>query len=168
MKKIYLFCLLLLCNFVNLIGAANAETLKHETLASLHKAYVRATIPGTSISSAYMDISNHSANAISLIKVTSDISPRIEIHQHTMVDGMMRMRKVNSIDIEPNGRVKLQPSGLHLMVFDLNNPLKPQQEIKLTLHFSNNDTLTASLPVYSPAQEKAAQDSGPSMHEHHH
>ena len=168
MKKIYLFCLLLLCDFVGFTAQVNADTIKQGAKVSVEKAYLRATIPGTTISSAYMKMVNHSAESITFNKATSDISPRIEIHQHTMVDGMMRMRKVNSIAIEPNRHVKLQPSGLHLMVFDVTKPLKPQQEVEVTLHFSNNDAVTVTMPVYSPAQEKAVQATVPTTHEHHH
>ena len=168
MKKIYLFCLLLLCNFICFSGEANSLQEKQSSMLLIEQAFIRATIPGTSNSSAYMEIENKGEKAITLLSASSDISPRIEIHQHTMVDGMMRMRKLNSIDINPKERVKLQPSGLHLMVFDVKTPLKSQQRVELTLNFSNNESVSIHIPVYSPIQEQAAQKSVPKMHEHHH
>jgi len=168
MKRIYLFCLLLLCSFIGFLGQANPIPEKKSSMLLVEKAYIRATIPGTSISSSYMEIENRGEKAITLLSVNSIISPRIEIHQHTMADGMMRMRKLDSIDIKSKERVKLQPSGLHLMLFDVKKPLKAQQQVELTLNFSDNVSVTMQMPVYSPIQEKTAQKTVPNTHEHHH
>jgi len=168
MKKIYLFCLLLLCNFICFFGQANTILENKKSMLSVEHAYMRATIPGTSNSSAYMEIENKGDKTVTLLSANSNISPRIEIHQHTMVDGMMRMGKLNSIDIKPKERMKLQPFGLHLMVFDVKSPLKPQQAVELTLNFSNNESITMQIPVYSLTQEQSAKKSVSKMHEHHH
>lgn len=168
MKNKYLFCLLLLCNFICFFGEANPISEKQNSIFLIENTYIRATIPGTSNSSIYMEIENKGEKTITLLGADSEISPRIEIHQHTMEGGMMRMRKLNSIDINAKERVKLQPSGLHLMVFDVKKPLKAQQHVELTLNFSKNESITMQIPVYSPIQEQAAQKSGRKMHEHHH
>jgi len=164
-----LFSLLISCNFVSFYGAANSISVSEDANILIVNGYVRATIPGTSISSAYMEIENKSAETITLISINSKASPRIEIHQHTMLDGMMRMRKRDTINIKPKERVKLQPSGLHLMLFNVENPLKAQESIELIFNFSNKNSIAMQLPVYSPVQEKkAAQKMSPKMHEHHH
>jgi len=168
MKKIYLLCLLSLLCFIGFFGKASPIPEQKNSGLLVEKAYIRATIPGTSISSAYMEIENRGEKAVTLLSVNSDISPRIEIHQHTMVDDMMRMRQLDSIDIKTKGRVKLQPSGLHLMLFDVKKPLKAHQQVELTLNFSDNMSVTMQIPVYSPVQEKAAQKAVPKIHEHHH
>ena len=168
MKNIYLFCALLLGNWVSFLLGASPVSAQEKPTTLIESAYARATIPGTSISSAYMEIENKDNNTIALLNVTSPASPRIEIHQHRMNDGMMRMVKLNSIDIPPKERVKLQPSGLHLMLFDVKKPLKAQQQVELTLNFSNNTSVTIPVPVYSPAQERTSQETMSKMHEHHH
>ncbi|MBU2924060.1 copper chaperone PCu(A)C [Colwellia sp. 4_MG-2023] len=168
MKNIYLFCLLLVCGLMSFLSAANLIPEDKNSTLVVEQAYIRATIPGTSISSSYMEIENQSDSTVSLLSVSSDISPRIEIHQHIMTDGMMRMRKLDSLAIESKARVKLQPSGLHLMIFDVATPLNPKEQVELTLHFSNNVSVTMEVPVYSPVQEKAAQKTMLKMHKHHH
>jgi len=112
------------------------------------KGHVRASIPGTTISSAYMTLSNNSENKVTLLRVSSKISPRIELHQHSMEDGMMRMRKLDEIGIDANSNVILQPHGLHLMIFDLNEVLLPDTFFDMTLHFSNGQNITIQLPVH--------------------
>ncbi len=168
MKKGYLFCLLSLCNFICFFVEATPISEKQNSMLIVEQAYIRATIPGTSNSSAYLEIENKGDKTVTLLSAHSEISPRIEIHQHTMENDMMRMVKLNSIDINPKERVKLQPSGLHLMVFDVKTPLKPQQHIELTLNFSNNESVIMQIPVYNSIQERAAQKSVPKMHAHHH
>ena len=153
---------------VSFYGVANSISGDKYSKILIENAYVRATIPGTSISSAYMEIENKSGETITLMSVNSSASPRIEFHQHTMHNGMMRMRKLNTIDIKPKERVKLQPSGLHLMLFDVTPPLKAQEHIELTLNFSNKKYIAVQLPVYSPVQEKTAQKASSKMHKHHH
>ena len=169
MKNNYLFSLLLLWGFVSFCATASAMSVNENSLIIIENAYVRATIPGTSISAAYMEIENKSDEIMTLININSSASPRIQIHQHIMLDGMMRMRKLDAIDIKPKERVKLQPSGLHLMLFDIKKPLKSQETIELVLNFSNKKSIIVQLPVYSPVEEKkAAQKRSAKMHEHHH
>ncbi|PKH85861.1 copper chaperone PCu(A)C [Colwellia sp. Bg11-28] len=109
--------------------------------------YIKASIPGTDITAAYMTINNTSDEAITLQKVSSTISDRIEIHEHSMADGMMRMREVGEITIKANSKVVLQPSGLHLMIFSLKQPMKEKIVIPLTLKFSNKTNIKIQLPV---------------------
>lgn len=168
MKNNYVFSLLLLCNFVCFFGEANQNPTQKDSTILIEQAYIRATIPGTSISSSYMVIENKGEKTVTLLGADSKISPRIEIHQHAMLDGMMRMRKLGSIEIKPKERVKLQPSGLHLMLFDVKKPLSAHKHIELILNFSNNESVAVQVPVYSPIQEKVAENASSKMHEHHH
>jgi copper(I)-binding protein len=110
--------------------------------------YVRASIPGSNVTAAYMTINNKSNKAVTLQKVSGIISDRIEIHEHTMTDGMMRMGEVDEITIKASSKVTLQPSGLHLMIFALKQKITEQDMIALTLHFSDKTKVNIQLPVY--------------------
>ena len=114
---------------------------------SVEQQYVRETIPGTSISSAYMNLENHSHKPIALTAVTSGVSKRIEMHEHIMTEEMMKMRQVDSIVINANENVVLQPHGYHIMVFNLEQPLQADTEISMTLHFDNQENITIKVPV---------------------
>ena len=124
--------------------------------------YVRATIPGTQVSAAYMDLLNKSDKNKTLIGVEGAISERIEIHEHVMADGMMKMRQRENLVIEANNRTVLQPSGYHLMIFNLTSPLKPGQTVHITLLFSDGSKQHVPLPVQSIKRKKN------SNHAHHH
>jgi len=141
MKKNYWIHLIVFCLLLSgTVNASNAITVSD--------GYIKASIPGSEVTAAYMTINNSSNEVITLKRVTSTISDRVEIHEHSMADGMMRMREVGKITIEANSSVVLQPSGLHLMFFSLTQPIIENNEIDLTLHFSNNTKIKIQLPVY--------------------
>jgi copper(I)-binding protein len=121
---------------------------------SVEGGYVRESIPGTSISSAYMTIKNLSSTDTRLVSASSEVSERIEIHQHTMVDGLMRMRQRDYVDILANNSTVFQPSGFHLMIFNLKQPLKAKEEIIITLHFDNQSSLEVNYTVQGLKQKK--------------
>lgn len=123
--------------------------------------HVRATIPGTNVSSAYMTLTNNNDSALTLVGATSDVSDRIEIHEHVMTDSMMRMVKRDQLVIDANSQVQLQPYGYHLMIFNLATPLVASEKVKITLLFSQGDSQQIELPIQSI--KKPAQDS----HKHH-
>jgi copper(I)-binding protein len=140
---------------MTLFLSMSTSAFSHETTdMSVENAYVRATIPGTDISSAYMDIVSHSAKKVRLVSASSSVSKRIEIHEHSMSEGMMRMRQKEFVEIAPRQRVTFKPSGLHLMIFDLKQPLKAQEDIMITLLFDDKSQVSVKFPVASIKQKK--------------
>jgi len=132
--------------FVFLLSITNYAQAKSEITTT--EGYIKASIPGSDITAAYMTINNNSDKPITLQKITSSISNRIEIHEHSMSDGMMRMRQVDNITINANSSAVLKPSGLHLMIFSLNQKITEQDVIPFTLYFSNETKINIQLPVY--------------------
>jgi copper(I)-binding protein len=125
----------------------------------ISQGHIRETIPGTSISSAYLTIRNTHQQALKLIAVTSKVSPRLELHEHSMTEsGMMKMRQVPYILIPANSEVTLEPSGLHIMIFELTKGLMAGEQVSLNLIFENQKIVNITLPVQSIKQR----------HHHHH
>ncbi|HCH69128.1 MAG TPA: copper chaperone PCu(A)C [Colwellia sp.] len=170
MKNRHLLLLLCTCSFFGMANEVSTEKtgLGQKSLISVEQAYIRSSIPGTTITSLYMIIENKGEKTVTLLEANSKISPRIEIHQHSMSDGMMRMRQLDSIEIKARQRIVLQPSGLHLMLFDVKKPLKAQQNVELTLSFFHNPSVTIQVPVLSPLQEKIAQEAYSTAQPAHH
>ncbi|HBY87991.1 MAG TPA: copper chaperone PCu(A)C, partial [Colwellia sp.] len=87
-RKVAIFCTLLFAMMSNVYAA---KTI------TVSDGYVKASIPGSDVTASYMTLRNTSNKAITLQKVSSTVSDRIEIHEHSMADGMMRMREVGEI-----------------------------------------------------------------------
>lgn len=109
--------------------------------------YARETIPGTTISSAYMNITNNQDKDIKLTSITSNVSTQIELHEHLMSDSMMQMQQVESIIVRAKGTRVLQPHGYHVMIFNLQQPLVADSEFLMTLHFDNGVDKQIKVPV---------------------
>ncbi|MEW6994826.1 copper chaperone PCu(A)C [Colwelliaceae bacterium MEBiC 14330] len=144
MKNIYslkaIIAVLLLFVSINQVYAS--ATIK------ISDGYIKASIPGSDVTAAYMKITNISDRTITLEKITSAISDQIEMHKHSMAGGMMRMRQVDNISVDANSSITLQPSGLHLMIFSLKQQLSENDNIMLTMHFSDKTKIDIQLPVY--------------------
>jgi len=54
----------------------------------------------------------------------------------------MTMRQLISLDIAPGEKIKLEPGGMHLMLWGLDRSLRPGNSVSLTLHFSNGRRMT--------------------------
>jgi len=152
MNKISLIAIVLFFTLLNISG----DTLANENNSDIiiEAPYIRANIPGTIITSAYMSIENVNDGTVTLTGVSGLFSDRIEIHQHMMSDGMMKMRKVEELAIKGRETVILQPMGYHLMIFDVKKPLIPDEKVSLTLHFKQQKDLVITVPVRSIKQER--------------
>ncbi|WP_419764180.1 MAG: copper chaperone PCu(A)C [Arcobacter sp.] len=134
MKKFLLLALL----SVSTLFASNIE---------VKDAYVRATPPGLPNSAAFMVVENNTDKKISIVKATSNVSKVVELHTHSMKDGVMKMYQVPKVDIPANGKTELKPGGFHVMLIGLHNPLKIGEEVTYTLEFSNGETKTITAPI---------------------
>jgi copper(I)-binding protein len=97
---------------------------------------------------------------LALTGVASPAAARAELHRTSMEEGVMRMRPVASIDLPSGKAVKLAPGGLHIMLFDLKQPLKPGDKVPLTLtieraDFSSRSVFTVQAEVRTAAAEAA-------------
>lgn len=86
-------------------------------------------------SAGYAVIRNAADAPDRLVAARSDAFGRIELHTHAMVDGVMRMRQVEAIDVPANGEAKLEPGGLHIMLFEPTRPLAEGDLFDMTLTF---------------------------------
>jgi hypothetical protein len=108
---------------------------------------VKAIPPGTNNSAAYFNIENHSDEDIAITQVSSDGARITEFHQHVMEQGLMKMNKLDSLNIPANSRVELKPGHYHLMLIQLKQPIRPGDKIKITLGLSSGESFTITATV---------------------
>lgn len=116
--------------------------------------YARAIAEGQTNSAAFMILTNNGKQARALVSATSSVSATVELHTHKLEDGMMRMRKVDKIDIRAGGMTELKPGGLHIMFIGLKKQLQAGDTVDLELVFDNGDTISVSAPVKQVAGMK--------------
>ncbi len=143
---------------------ARAEEVKAGDLA-ITQAWSRATPGGAKTGGGYLTIENKGSVADRLIGGSGDVSPRVEVHEMAVNNGVMTMRPLDKgLVIEPGKTVKLAPGGSHLMLFDLRSPLKQGEHIPVTLEFEKAGKVNLQLDVQSVgAQAPAGAESGGHM-----
>ena len=80
----------------------------------------------------------------------SNLSKAIELHETKMVDGKMRMSKVDWPSLVPGKPLALKPGGTHLMVFGLADPLIEGDELLLDIEVESGEIYSIPVQVQSP------------------
>jgi len=111
--------------------------------------YVRAVPPVVNTSAAFMQLQNSDQVEQFLVAASTPVAETVELHMHTMDDGVMRMRRIPHIHLPPGKTVSLQPGGLHIMLFDLLAPLNPGDRVSITLTFEDGSSKEVSAEVRS-------------------
>jgi periplasmic copper chaperone A len=128
-------------------ASARAEEVKAGDLV-ISQAWTRATPNGAKIGTGYFTIENKGTTADKLVGVSGEVSDKIEVHEMSMNNGVMKMRPVDGgLTIEPGKTVKLAPSGYHLMIMDLKSPLKQGGKVPVTLEFEKAGKVAVTLDV---------------------
>ena len=120
-------------------------------LPTISDVWVKATIPGGSVSGAYMQIK--SAATVKLIKVESPAAGLIELHESKMTNGVMEMNAVDGVDIPAGKRVTLKPGGMHVMMMKIAKPIVVGDKVPLTMTFIGADKKSFQIKVNAVAKE---------------
>ena len=100
-------------------------------------AWIREAPPASPVMAGYVAITNGGKGEVLIDDVESKAFGGGEIHEMREINGMLRMRPVPQLRIEPDQTVKLQPGGLHVMLFQPAAPLKAGD--RATLEFVLSD-----------------------------
>lgn len=113
-----------------LVGAAQAAPI-------VNNATIRLPLPGKTVSAGYLSIENPDNHPLVLRSASSPMFGLIELHHHIEVDGMLRMVKIETLEIAPRSTVHLQPGSYHLMMFRPTKPLTKDSKVELVLTWAD-------------------------------
>jgi copper(I)-binding protein len=143
-------------------GMKGMKEMPQHAAVQVQHPYARAVPPGQPNSAAFMTLHNHGDAANAVVSASSPAANVVELHTHIMADGMMKMRRVEQIEIPANGMTELKPGGLHIMLIGLKEQLKPGMKVALTLKFADDTETTIEAPV-----QEIMQSMGHDMGDHH-
>jgi copper(I)-binding protein len=110
--------------------------------------WTRATPGGAKIAGGYLKIFNNGTSVDRFVGGKSEATDHVEIHEMSMIDGVMKMRPLpNGLEIKPGETVELKPGSYHLMFMDLKRPLKQGDTFKATLQFEKAGSLDLNFNV---------------------
>ena len=120
-------------------------------------AWVRATVGAkdTSMTAAFMSLTNPGNADIRLTSATSPVAGMVQLHEMAMKDGKMVMQeKAGGINVPATSHTHLSPGGDHVMLMGLKQPLKPGDEVPVTLKFSDGASHDLTVPVKAFTEEE--------------
>ena len=117
-------------------------------------AWAKASLAGTTNGAAFVTLSNQSGEVDRIVAAETPVAAKAELHTHLMDDGVMKMRPLAAVELEPGETAAMAPGGLHVMLLGMTEPLKEGMSFPLTL------ILERSGPIHVDAMVKAANAIG--------
>ncbi|MFB6722343.1 copper chaperone PCu(A)C [Kribbella sp. NPDC056345] len=138
-----------------LLSSCGSDTSPQQVAAKtpgvlVEDAWVRATVgtKDTTMTAAFLSLTNPGNAEVKLISATSPVAGMVQLHEMAMKDGKMVMQeKAGGVTVPATSHAHLSPGGDHIMLMNLKSPLKPGDEVPLTLKFSDNTTHDLKVPV---------------------
>jgi periplasmic copper chaperone A len=123
--------------------------------------WTRPTPQGVKVGSGYLVIRNRGKSPDRLVSASSPIAGKVEFHQTAVKNGVMTMGEVQGgLTIASGKSVEFRPLGLHLMFFELKQPLKQGEKFSATLVFEKAGAVNIEFKV------EAMRATAPAKHDH--
>lgn len=133
--------------------ALSTETAEPQASAiTVTDARAFATAPSATTGAIFATLVNGGSDADFLLSAKSDVDATVEIHQ-TYEDpqtGATLMRKTAGVDVPANGQTRLEPTGFHIMLLGLTQPLVEGETFNVTLHFREAGDVVVPVTIVAP------------------
>jgi len=115
---------------------------------TLSQAWTRATPPKAKAGGGFVEIVNAGSEDDRLVAASSNVAAKVELHEMSVTDGVMKMRELeNGIVIPAGETVALKPGGLHIMFMGLNQSFEEGASVPVVLTFENAGNVAVDLSV---------------------
>lgn len=121
---------------------------------------------GAPMAAGYFTLHNETGSDWALESARVDGFKLTEVHRTRLENGMLRMRRAESVRIEAGEQLRFEPGGLHLMLMTPTQPLQAGELrlARLALRNAQGETRELELPLaVRPREAMAAPDE---MHHH--
>lgn len=122
------------------LAYANSDIMAHD-------AYARATPPNAPTSAIFAQFMNQGDEDRYIVSVSTPAAGKVELHDVIHDGDVMQMRQIEKIKLPAHGMAELKPGSLHIMLFDLKQPLAEGEKIDVEVTFANGEKLSFQAPV---------------------
>jgi copper(I)-binding protein len=98
---------------------------------AVRDAWIRAAPPGAVVLAGYATLENTGDAAMRIVAVESNAFARAELHSMRSVDGIMRMRPLDAIEVGAGATVALAPGANHLMLREPKRTLAKGERVEI-------------------------------------
>ncbi len=113
----------------------------------------RAMPPSAPTGAVYFTLMNHGDTPDRLIAVKTPRAEKAELHTSVHEGDVMRMERIESVELPARSQVAFQPGGHHVMLFKLAKPLVAGEHFPVTLTFEQAGDLTLDVPIREQGPE---------------
>jgi hypothetical protein len=98
-----------------------------------------------------------------LTSISTPVAVQADLHETINDHGVMKMRSIASLAIEPGKPLVLAPGSYHIMLMDLKRALKQGDTFPITLNFAKAGAVTATVTVEKAGASAPLSDNMPAM-----
>lgn len=113
--------------------------------------FARASIGQATSGVVYLRLVNHASAPDRLTAATTAAAARADLHVTEEAGGVVKMRRLESLEIAAGSEFAFEPGGAHIMLTGLKAPLREGEVFGLTLQFEAGGPVTVEVPVRSVA-----------------
>ena len=114
---------------------------------SISNIWARASAGHAKNGAAYLTISTEGAEMDKLVGLATPVAKKAELHTHLMENNVMKMRRIDAIEVHPGEPSVFAPGGNHIMLMGLHKPLKEGESFTLTLNFATAGSVDVTVIV---------------------
>ena len=131
-------------------------------------AWIRPTVAEQKTTGAYLKMTPQFNGQ--LTGVRTELAGLAELHEMSMDGDVMRMRKLDKLDVKNGETIEFKPNGYHLMLMEIKTPITAGQLVELVLEFETEQGEKVEVPFQALALTSSPSDESVStkMHEKHH
>lgn len=155
--------LLLLAAGLPFSVAALAHDYRLDDVQIMHP-FATPAPPSVPHAAAYLDIRVEGETPAVLVGASTPASASVELHDMSMDDGVMQMRRIERLEVPAGTTRTMRPGGgYHLMLLELVAPLAEGDSFPLTLEFAERGEIEVEVRVQGAQEGSDAADA----HHHH-
>jgi hypothetical protein len=102
---------------------------------SVTNAWSRSTPPVAKVGVVYFTLKNDTNKSDRLLKLSTSVAEKVEVHRTEVLDGIARMREVAVLHVDAGQTLEFKPGGMHVMLMGLRKPLVAGTTYELDLLF---------------------------------
>lgn len=149
--------LLLFLVLTVLTSVTSAENFKAGSI-HIRDPFSSALPPISKNGAVYLTLINHGHLSDQLVGAATPIAAHAEMHTHRMEDGMMKMRKVDEVELPPHEEIVFAPGGSHIMLIGLSQALKEGEHFPLMLHLKEAGHVMVKVIIEAAGATSAAKN----------
>lgn len=112
----------------------------------VQNAWARATAAGAKAGGVFLTITDK-GGPDRLVGASTPVAAVAEVHETINDNGVMRMRPIPALPLQPGQPVVLKPGGYHIMLMGMKQQLKDGETFPVTLNFEKAGSVTTTVHV---------------------